>query len=635
MRYALGLVRLGFVLALACGPAPQPAPPTKPHPAPDAGAVAVKEPACPAALDVADLLARHAKAFGARDAAVASLPTTSRGTVDRSGLAGTFEIVRDKKRRRISAFLKGLYRASGYDEQGSWEMGTHGVLERLRPGEARQHGAWIEQRGYLADYVATRDKAQCEVVEGRALVRVQYDVAAEGNPVVILDADTAELVASVFSDVDGSQILWRYDRWSEPDERGVRWPLDQQEHTETGPGAHLSIAETKKGLACAPLGDGAPKPPDCTSPPPSPVVVSWPAAGPKRGRVPMKDALDIVVLRPKVGGKEVSALLDPTEGLVGVVDDAGPQRGAFTSSSHVELGGMKFDIGSIGASLGGLELKGAPALMRELGSQDTLGSARPAIVTGAPLAKPFAVRVDHKKQEVLFAPSGEALAGKDAKLVPLRVLGDKLVVEASVGGKPAPMSLQFQRSVGVQLYGGWIQKNDALAGRPTLAISKDTALARLPKVALGPIQWNDQLAEVGARETPHDLAGVMSVAVLLRCDAFTLDIAQRALWLEGRCDRAPLEDYSGMMLVRDTKAPVPAPADRPWTVGGMFKDGPAERAGLKEGDRVLEVGGKPATLDRDLLLPILSQKPGTKVPIVVLRGADKKTITIELTKPLP
>jgi hypothetical protein len=629
MRRTLGLVP--FVL-LACGPAPQPVPPPKPAPI-DAG-LASHEPKCPSPLDMTDLLARHAKAFGTREAAIASLPTTSRGTMERAGLAGTFEIARDKKRRRISGFLKGLYRASGYDDQGAWEMGTHGVVQRLRPGETRQHGTWIEQRGYLSDFDPARDKAKCEVVDGRVLARLQYDLPAEGNPVIIVDADSAELVASVFGDIDGSQILWRYDRWSEPDDHGVRWPLEQQEHTEAGPGAHLSITETKKGLVCASLGTGAPVAADCMSAPASPLVIAWPANGPKRARVPMKDGLDIVILRPKVGGKEVVALLDPTEGLVGVVDDAGPQRTAFTSASHIVLGALTFDIGTISASLGGLEIRGAPALLRELGAQDQLGSARPAIVAGAPFALPFAVRVDHKKQEIVFAPAGEPLAAKNATQIPLRVLGDKLIVEASIGGKKAPMSLQFQRSVGVQLYDGWSKRNDALTGRPTLTLGKDSALARLPQVELGPAKWNDQLAEVGTHETPHDLAGVLSVSVLLRCDAFTIDVQQRSIWLEGACDRTPLEDYSGWMLVRDVKSPAAPPIDRPWTVGAMLKDGSADHAGIKEGDRVLEIGGKPATVDRELFFPLLAQKPGTKVPVVIMRGTEKKTVTMELIKPL-
>lgn len=627
------LLFAAFAIA-QCGPAPRPAPPPTPARASDAG-TAAHTPRCPSPLDMKDVLARHAKAYGTREAAMASLPTTSRGTMDRAGLSGTFEIVRDKERRRISGFLKGLYRANGIDAQGAWEMGTHGVLQRLLPGEARQHGVWIEQRGYLTDFDPARDKGQCEALDGRALARLQYDLPEQGNPVLILDADSAELVASVFSDVDGSQILWRYDRWSEPDDRGVRWPLEQQEHTQAGPGAHLVITETSKGLACASLGAGAPVAQDCVSPPPSPLGISWPAVGPKRARVPMHDGLDIVIVHPKVGGKEVVALLDPTEGLVGVVDDAGPQRTAFVSTSHVVVGDLTFDIGTITTALGGLEVRGSPALLRELSAQDQLGSARPSIVAGAPLALPFALRVDHKKEEVVFAPSGESLAAKTAVNIPVRVLGDKLVVEATVGGKRAPMSLQFQRSVGVQLYDTWSKKNDALGDRPVLSLGKSSSLARLPKVELGPVKWYDQLAEVGTNETPHDLAGVLSVSLLLRCDAFVLDVQRRSLWLEGKCDRAPLEDYSGWMLVRDAKAPPAPPADRPWSVGAVLPGGSADLAGIKEGDRVLEIGGKPARLDRALFLPLLAQPPATKVPVVVLRGAEKKTITLELKKPLP
>jgi serine protease Do len=50
---------------------------------------------------------------------------------------------------------------------------------------------------------------------------------------------------------------------------------------------------------------------------------------------------------------------------------------------------------------------------------------------------------------------------------------------------------------------------------------------------------------------------------------------------------------------------------------------PAEQAGLQPGDIILEVNGKPVKNATDLQFQIMKIKPGTEIPIVVLRGNKK------------
>src|SRR5439155_4151694 len=131
---------------------------------PDAGAAKAE---CPAKLDMTELFARHAKAYGSAENALASLPMSVHGTVDRPGLPGTFEIVRDKKARRIAMWVDGIFRSSGYDEQGSWTQGTHGAVVRLKPGEVRNHNAWVEQRKYITAFDPKTSQSRCDLMEGR------------------------------------------------------------------------------------------------------------------------------------------------------------------------------------------------------------------------------------------------------------------------------------------------------------------------------------------------------------------------------------------------------------------------------------------------------------------------------------
>jgi serine protease Do len=81
-------------------------------------------------------------------------------------------------------------------------------------------------------------------------------------------------------------------------------------------------------------------------------------------------------------------------------------------------------------------------------------------------------------------------------------------------------------------------------------------------------------------------------------------------------------------------------------IGGVAPNGPAEKAGLKQGDIVTKVDGKPLERTDDpedlpmlLRQKLLRLKPGTKVDLTVLSGAGQPTkqvtVTLEPRPPLP
>jgi serine protease Do len=74
-------------------------------------------------------------------------------------------------------------------------------------------------------------------------------------------------------------------------------------------------------------------------------------------------------------------------------------------------------------------------------------------------------------------------------------------------------------------------------------------------------------------------------------------------------------------LAREFKLEKPTGA----LVGEVSADSPAAKAGLKDGDVVLSFNGKPVRDSRQLKLTVAETKPGTTVPVEVLRnGSDKK-----------
>ncbi len=65
-------------------------------------------------------------------------------------------------------------------------------------------------------------------------------------------------------------------------------------------------------------------------------------------------------------------------------------------------------------------------------------------------------------------------------------------------------------------------------------------------------------------------------------------------------------------------------------VGGVSPGTPAEKAGLKEGDVIVEFNGKKMADNRQLRLTASQTPPGTKVPVKVYRDGDLKTINVTL-----
>jgi serine protease Do len=69
-------------------------------------------------------------------------------------------------------------------------------------------------------------------------------------------------------------------------------------------------------------------------------------------------------------------------------------------------------------------------------------------------------------------------------------------------------------------------------------------------------------------------------------------------------------------------------------IGDVVEDGPAAKAGFKPGDVVLEFDGKKVTDSRHLQLAVAGTKPGSKVPVEILRNSEKTTLDVTI-KELP
>jgi serine protease DegS len=65
-------------------------------------------------------------------------------------------------------------------------------------------------------------------------------------------------------------------------------------------------------------------------------------------------------------------------------------------------------------------------------------------------------------------------------------------------------------------------------------------------------------------------------------------------------------------------------------VAGIFREGPAQRAGLQVGDVILAINGEPAGDGRKSMNQVARIKPGDKVAIEVMRNGHRLKLIAEV-----
>src|SRR3546814_6240916 len=87
-------------------------------------------------------------------------------------------------------------------------------------------------------------------------------------------------------------------------------------------------------------------------------------------------------------------------------------------------------------------------------------------------------------------------------------------------------------------------------------------------------------------------------------------------------------------MTDDYAAAVGLPKDRGEIVQRVEDGAPAAKAGLKRGDIVTKVGGKDVTPQQSLSYLIANEKPGTRVPLEIIRDGKTTTLTVTVgTRP--
>lgn len=610
-------------------PAARPAPPTRAVAKPAAGPLR-----CPASVDARELLARHARAFGSRDAITSALPLTMHGDVAIDGKHGAVDVVLATDAFRSTTTISGVVAGLGIDRDGSWQlpMGA-GVVERLtgagEDSEAHFEG-WMLRRGYVD---ATPDRVVCTDEPSGARVDLVFAVEPLASPTLSFDLASASLVAASHRQSDGRIERTTFEGFHDPDERGVRWPRKATSHPATGSPATVTY-EPPKPTTC---GD------DCKRAPRSPFAIAWPASG--RARVPLTFMRRSLFVRASTGGRDVDALLDSGASIT-VVDATTPAGQAFVPAFGLEGASstqkIKVGVGTLPSiALGALTASDVPVASVPIPALDAMGKRRPELILGYSFFASSVVRIDYKKAEIVLAPPGTALHARAARTIPLRVAGGKLLAQATIEGKAAWFEIDTGDTGALDLYKKWEIANGLPGDRPMVAAtgrfgagSQETTARffRLKTASLGPIAVDGALVHDGDPPDPGEVAGLAGNGLFARCDAVVIDHHARTLYVEGKCDRRLPEN---LMMWRFAKKPDPARPESPWVVDLVVPGSSVERAKIAKGDRIVSVAGKAVVDDLAPLESIETQPEGTRVPVVLVRDGKTERVVVELRRLLP
>jgi len=115
-----------------------------------------------------------------------------------------------------------------------------------------------------------------------------------------------------------------------------------------------------------------------------------------------------------------------------------------------------------------------------------------------------------------------------------------------------------------------------------------------------------------------------------------------AQWTDEKDDQARLERKSTQRgwlgvstqdMTRRLARSMDSKTERGALVNRVIEDSPAEAAGVKEEDIIVEFNSKPIDDADDLVNAVREEKPGVSVSLVVIRKDEKKTLQATLEKP--
>jgi predicted aspartyl protease len=258
-------------------------------------------------------------------------------------------------------------------------------------------------------------------------------------------------------------------------------------------------------------------------------------------------------------------------------------------------------------------------------------------LVGYEIFKRFVVTIDYQGKRLTLAdPAAFQYQGKGT-VVPFKFVGHDPQVDGQVDGVPGAFLIDTGSRASLDLMGPFVAKHGMADKYPSkvegvtgwgVGGPARASVIRISALRLGGVEIKSAVAELSLQKkgafSDEYLAGNVGAGVLKR---FTLvfDYGHQKMIFEPNDSYGSPDvfDRSGSWINRDGKA---------FEVVDVIAGGPAARAGLKAGDRVVAVDGKAAA---GMTLPELrarfrTEPAGTHIRLTVQSGGKSQDLTLEL-----
>jgi predicted aspartyl protease len=354
-----------------------------------------------------------------------------------------------------------------------------------------------------------------------------------------------------------------------------------------------------------------------------------------------------VTIEAKINGQGPFAFLFDTGGHAILTPEAakmlGLQSSGAGSSGGAGEGRLSVQYTMVDRmDLGGVTFKDQHFLVIPLQYGIVGRGERPPLagILGLEILERLAMRLDYRDRTITFWPRKTYRHKGDGVAVPITFSDDVPLLDAQVEGKSGDFALDTGNGGSLDVQHVWAESH-GLAGQMKRGVEMISFgaggesrnwVSRVSDFELADHDFHHVAAGYaedrrGAFSSRTE-AGNIGTQVLANF-ILDFDYANSRIWFQfvPGFDSMPFS-RSGMSLYQQDPQTV--------TVVNILKSGPAEKAGLREGDVISTVDGKKATtLTSAQLSNVFRQAPGTSVPVVYQRDGQQMRTVIVLRELLP
>jgi len=589
-----------------------------------------------AAPSVQEILARNKQASGG--AAMDSIRTIrTKGTAETSGLKGTTDSITDAKLGYfVDSYDLGAFKgANGFDDTTVWETDASGLPIIQGSADSRQgavNEAYRRSQSYL---YADRMKADLSPLGeksegGRHFVGVRA-VPQGGRPFDMWFDATTFLMDHV-SERNAQELRTTY----LSDYRTVKGAVFAFETRQTnGQPKYDSITQTTS-VSIEPALDKK-----AYSPPPPPKRDVTIAGGANSTVIPFRLINNHIYLDVRLNGRPYLFLFD-TGGLNVITPSVAAELGLKTDGAMQARGsGEKSqDAGFTKVArldVGNATLNDQTFVVIGLESFSAVEGMPITGIIGYEVFKRFVVVTDYAASKVvLIEPDRFAYNGRGT-MVPIRFNDRAPEIDGDIDGLKGAFTLDTGARDSLTLSTPFVEKN-GLVARYNARLSAVTGwgvggparglVVRAKQLSLGSVSVDEPVVELSTNKSgamaDGYLAGNIGAGVLKRFN-IVWDYVHNRIWLERNPNDRVRDawDRAGFWINA---------GDGAFDVVDVTAGSPADRAGLKAGDRIKQMNGRQAI--SQLSLPdarlLKLGTPGTVLTLDILRSGKSMTIAVTL-----